>query len=728
MDEYILKPYAQLACETCKRRKVKCDKLRPCSNCRKAGIHCIVVERPRLPRGRSATKKHLQEESSSRFPISNLISRVSMLESLIHSLLNSRADSSSLLADLEGSTLPSVGSNSGDVNRLVPSGIGTSVNRAKQQEDNPYGDFVTQCVTNDCDPATFHAASDIDDTLYVLSPQLLQIYLVQVNPIFPILPSSSLWSLVTQRERYLTYAADHPVPRALACAISYMAIMSLSNDQCSREFDTSRAVLLNKHQSLTQLALERADYINTDDLTVLQAFVLFLISIQAHERSRKAWTMLSLALRIAQSLFLDKADFPFIVSPLERQMRRRLWHLISLLDVQASFDRGTAPMLHADCLHSQVFPATDFLSFFKPLEDHASLSPGATSLTDPIFFIVIAEAQRAFRSLYLSHGTGPCMVGIDMHFRLQVAAHFQQESQGILKGCQPQKIPLHWFLEKIVNVTHAFLQLVAVQPVQGISNCPFSREVGSQSTSLGLAVQFLQSLNELHQDPRIEPFRWYARLFVPWHAFSVSMDHELLGDENRSLLERPLHRFALFSDTCVNQAMINTYKIEIWGPAINKVKAAEIEGIRASIDQTTLASGLEDEEETILQTVKRGSWAVISPRHQPCWACHISARPSAPSTREIMCCRQNGSHHTGLLAVVTFPINAVSLQRWILVNRKHQAHRRYKVILENARQEILSTSYLECSRRSNVRRTVIAVAPVFIQNISGYYFVAIYLN
>ncbi|KAL2825356.1 hypothetical protein BDW59DRAFT_146451 [Aspergillus cavernicola] len=448
-----------------------------------------------------------------------------MLESLIHSLLNSRAESSSLLADLEGSTLPSIGSNSGDANSLIGSGTGTSLNRAKQQEDSPYDDFINQSVTNNYDPATFDAASDIDDTLNVLSPQLLQIYLVQVNPIFPILPSSSLWSLVTQRGRYLTYAADHPVPRALACAISYMAITTLSNDRCSREFNTSHDVLLDKHQSLTQLALEQADYINTNDLTVLQAFVLFLISIQAHDRSRKAWTMLSLALRIAQSLFLDKADPPFMVSSLERQMRGRLWHIISLLDVQASFDRGSAPMLHADCLHSQVFPATDFLNFFTPLEDHASLSPGPTLLTDPIFIMVIAEAQHAFRSLDLSGGTGPCMVGIDMHFRLQVAADFQQKSQGILKDCQPQKIPLHWFLEKIVNVTHAFLQLVAIQPMQGIPNYLFSRDIVSQSMSLSLAVQFLQSLNELHQDPRIEPFRWYARLFVPWHAFSVAMDY-----------------------------------------------------------------------------------------------------------------------------------------------------------------------------------------------------------
>ncbi|KAF4222184.1 hypothetical protein CNMCM8980_010497 [Aspergillus fumigatiaffinis] len=529
MDKSPLVPCARLTCETCKRRKVKCDKRRPCTNCRKAGIHCVAVERARLPRGRSAKKnKCLQEEPPSHPQISNLVNRVSMLENVIHSLLNSRVLSSSSPGDLDG-----IGSSRMEANVLI-----------------------NQSGASDCPSAIFDAgARQIEDTLDVLSPQLLQIYMVQVDPIFPILQFSSLWALATPGGRYLSYATNHPAPRALACAISYMAITTLSNEQCSQEFNTPRDLLLDTHHNLTQLALERADYINTDDLTVLQAFVLFLISIQAHDRSRRAWTMLSLALRIAQSLFLDKAEPPFMISALERQMRRRLWHLISLLDVQASFDRGSAPMLHADCLQSQVFPGIDLLDFSMLPEEHGLASTGPTSLADPTFMIVIAEAQRAFRLLDLSRSTGPAMDGINMHSRLQIAAAFQQKSHDILKDAQPLNIPVHWFLNKIVDVTHAFLQLVAVQPVQRIPNSPFSRDVVSQSRSLSVAVRFLQSLNELHQDPRIESLRWYARLFVPWHAFSVAMDQGLLGASHRSLLQRPLQQFALLSQTCVNQPM-----------------------------------------------------------------------------------------------------------------------------------------------------------------------------
>lgn len=45
------------ACVLCARRKVKCDRVDPCTNCRKAGVSCayaLPVPQPRRPRKRAA--------------------------------------------------------------------------------------------------------------------------------------------------------------------------------------------------------------------------------------------------------------------------------------------------------------------------------------------------------------------------------------------------------------------------------------------------------------------------------------------------------------------------------------------------------------------------------------------------------------------------------------------------------------------------------------------------
>ncbi|KAK2596153.1 hypothetical protein QQS21_006430 [Conoideocrella luteorostrata] len=46
----------QLSCALCRDRKLKCDKLDPCTNCTSSGVICVPVYRPRLPRGRHARR------------------------------------------------------------------------------------------------------------------------------------------------------------------------------------------------------------------------------------------------------------------------------------------------------------------------------------------------------------------------------------------------------------------------------------------------------------------------------------------------------------------------------------------------------------------------------------------------------------------------------------------------------------------------------------------------
>jgi hypothetical protein len=62
------------SCVTCRRRKVRCNKRNPCSNCTKAGIECIFPPPGRAPR------------KSKRPPDAELLSRLRRLEGVIDHL------------------------------------------------------------------------------------------------------------------------------------------------------------------------------------------------------------------------------------------------------------------------------------------------------------------------------------------------------------------------------------------------------------------------------------------------------------------------------------------------------------------------------------------------------------------------------------------------------------------------------------------------------------------
>ena len=62
------------SCVTCRKRKVRCDKLDPCTNCQKAGIECVFPQPGRAPR---RSKKPADVE---------LLARLSRLEGVVQKL------------------------------------------------------------------------------------------------------------------------------------------------------------------------------------------------------------------------------------------------------------------------------------------------------------------------------------------------------------------------------------------------------------------------------------------------------------------------------------------------------------------------------------------------------------------------------------------------------------------------------------------------------------------
>lgn len=90
----------RLCCEMCKRRKVKCDKLSPCSNCQRIGAVCSPVERARLPRGRYKVSKDRTSAEGD-----DLRSRVARLERLVRGLIPGNTDDSANIQQETGTPL-----------------------------------------------------------------------------------------------------------------------------------------------------------------------------------------------------------------------------------------------------------------------------------------------------------------------------------------------------------------------------------------------------------------------------------------------------------------------------------------------------------------------------------------------------------------------------------------------------------------------------------------------
>ena len=65
------------SCNLCRRRKVRCDKANPCSNCLRAGVVCVSTTLSRVPRGRHGSRRK---------PDGELLKRIAKLENLVKNL------------------------------------------------------------------------------------------------------------------------------------------------------------------------------------------------------------------------------------------------------------------------------------------------------------------------------------------------------------------------------------------------------------------------------------------------------------------------------------------------------------------------------------------------------------------------------------------------------------------------------------------------------------------
>lgn len=109
---------------------------------------------------------------------------------------------------------------------------------------------------------------------------LCTVYSRQVDPVFKVLHWPSVCSYLIYGKQYLNYQPGDSAAEALAAAVYYTATCSLTDMQCLSLFAENKAAVIPRYRAACEASLDRAGLTTTQDLTVLQAFVLYLVSAQ----------------------------------------------------------------------------------------------------------------------------------------------------------------------------------------------------------------------------------------------------------------------------------------------------------------------------------------------------------------------------------------------------------------------------------------------------------------
>ncbi|KAL8763498.1 MAG: hypothetical protein Q9184_000710 [Pyrenodesmia sp. 2 TL-2023] len=143
--------------------------------------------------------------------------------------------------------------------------------------------------------------------------------------------------------------------QAVVFAALFSGVVSMPDKDVLMQFGTTKKDLVDNFQMGTETALGRANVIRTTKVETLQALVMYMIPLCRGEISRSHSALVGTALRIAECMGLHRDGSEYGFGPVETHVRRLIWYQICFLDVRTCEAQGPRPHIRADEFDTQ-FP------------------------------------------------------------------------------------------------------------------------------------------------------------------------------------------------------------------------------------------------------------------------------------------------------------------------------------------------------------------------------------
>lgn len=593
------------SCVTCRKRKVKCDKLHPCSNCNRAHIECVFPAPGRAPRKIRKVGDGRDKE---------LLERLRRLEGVVKGLgvdvpggsidKDSAADGKDAGTE-DGDTTMRVDS-ADEATEESPSGANGDATKTQSWservvkdyhdkwrpgqtrwvEESSHGDFENRFgrlvinegksryinnsfwanLSNEVEDlkGILNQSSDGEETeqtpgsasagdathqgwifgfnsqsidmlsLHPLPNQIAaywETYKDRVDPLVKVLHIPSIEPTVLSASSHLSNLSKGF--ESLLFTIYYAAVTSLDNAQCVQKLGEEKPVLLARYRFGIEQALARANFLTTEEMVVLQAFVIFLMCLRRNSDARVIWTLTGLVVRIAQTIGIHRDGTHFGLAPFEVEMRRRLWWQVCILDTRASEDHGCDPTILEQAFDTKMPLNINDVDMSPGMKDFPSETQGCTDMS---FCLIRFEVANTFRRInYVPPGPQRCNeyftnVTLQDKERWITECH-QRLEERYLKHCD-MSVPLFWVTATVARLMMSKMWLMVYHP--------FQRKDGGQSlppeTKEKLFITSLENMEYsilLETESRTMKWGWLFKTYMQWHAMAFMLSelcHRTTGD------------------------------------------------------------------------------------------------------------------------------------------------------------------------------------------------------
>ncbi|KAJ4312917.1 hypothetical protein N0V84_009686 [Fusarium piperis] len=522
------------SCAVCHRRKVRCDKQLPCSQCIRGGFPCSYPPMREVVRRTRKTT------------ISDVATRISEMEKTLEAFKSGQATSPQIPLPTLSTTLVARPSNppASDTTEQSPrEGLLLSKGRVSHYVNEVLfsrvieqeHDVRTALATprSESPPSTSFASpfnpmgliSNTSSTVPLASfhppkPLAMRLWKVFEESVDP---CTKIVHIPTTEVRVYTVLQDPSDASAenlgVCFAIYYAAATALDIEVVEAILGEERQAALHRYKAGLEQALAETDFLENPTIPLLQALAVYLAAMRVNNSGRAVWIMNGLALRAAQSMGLHKDGRKLGLSPFEAEIRRRLWWHFLERDGRGGEDYGLQNPSGANPLCSVDQPRNLHDSDLSPdIKELPESRPGWTRMTLSLVNMQIARAWGRFFQMGWSTEVTP-----GEEVRAQVVKETSARAQEILQGCNTL-IPQQRMTVVIAGFLIQKLDIVSRRQWQSLHQ-PDDQKFWATEDNLIEALSVLEQCNSMWEDDDLAPWHWITRAFPQNHMIFYILRH-----------------------------------------------------------------------------------------------------------------------------------------------------------------------------------------------------------
>ncbi|TGO51393.1 hypothetical protein BCON_0162g00150 [Botryotinia convoluta] len=554
------------SCLECRRRKLKCNKSQPCSNCLKFARDCVFLA-PALDQASQLKLTEIKEKVGS---LERLLER-DVAKHSNHFSSNQRMalpdDADDNLPpnedekDLEPSPLASVDAAyevDGDDDDLLDLGIQMGKMRITERIGGFFRPKISQELEHAIKDPYVWGKQDDSIGIHTLPPaqewlkpglayiapssgfffgqtgqpaslidflpsrlaadRLVKQFFIAVYPIAQILHRPSFEKEYDTFWDEVSLGIEPPNPvQAMVFAVMFAGVVSMDPSDVIRDFGVAKPSLIDNFKLGTETALGRANFLRTTKIETLQAFVLYLIPLCRAEVSRAHSVLVGAAIRMAECMGLHRDGEFYGLSPLETHVRRLIWHQLCFLDIRTCEAQGPRPTIRRDDFDTKLPLNVDDIDL------HATGKPPQTAdrWTDATFSIIRFEINEMYRIIWVDRPRIQ-MRKISLTAVLSKVETFRQNMTKYDKFMD-DRVPIQKCAKLVKSVLLSRMHVMLLHSYHSSTHYRMPDRLRNIMITSGL--HSMESAIALETTPALHNWEWYGGAFQQYHtAFLLLME------------------------------------------------------------------------------------------------------------------------------------------------------------------------------------------------------------